>query len=69
VPLRFARHLFSEHYHLWTMLVAPTVDQAVECLGNVWSEPRRVGFYVCELGFSRRHWHVGMKSPTFTKPG
>jgi hypothetical protein len=41
VPLRFARHLFSTHFHLWTMLVAPTVEQAVACLGDVWWSPGR----------------------------
>jgi hypothetical protein len=67
VPLRFARNLFSQHFHLWTIVVAPTLDQAVTCLGNACNEPRLVGFHICELGFSRHQWHQRMRSVSFTK--
>lgn len=67
VPLRFARNLFSQHFHLWTIVVAPTIDQVGTCLGGARHEPRPAGFHICELGFSRRQWHQQMKSVSFTK--
>jgi hypothetical protein len=53
VPPDFARNLFSDHFHLWTIVVAPVVIDAVRCFGKTWYKPKRQGFNVCELGFPR----------------
>jgi hypothetical protein len=46
-----------EHYHLATIAVASTVEDARRCFGF---SPR------CALGFRRAPWHSAMKDVTFT---
>ena len=56
LPLSFARNLFSERFHLWTIVVTPVAVDAFRCFGKAGSEPKRVGFDICELGFPRTTW-------------
>ena len=65
LPLVFARNLFSDHFHLWTIVVARVTVDAIRCFGEAWSEPKRLGFSVCELGFPSTGWHWSMRDGTF----
>jgi FHA domain len=65
IPLQFARNLLSDHFHLWTIAVAPTPEEVFSRLGQAFSEPKRAGFDVCTLGFLRRGWHLNMGPATF----
>jgi hypothetical protein len=56
LPPSFARHLFMDHFHLWTIVVARVAADALRCFGSAWSEPKRRNFSVCELGFPRTRW-------------
>jgi hypothetical protein len=66
LPLAFARHLFLDRFHLWTIVVARVAADAVSCFGEAWYEPKRQGFSVCELGFPRTGWHRSMSDASFT---
>jgi hypothetical protein len=48
LPSRFVRHLFSDHFHLWTIAVARVAKDARRCFG-----PGAEYFPLCELGFRR----------------
>jgi FHA domain len=67
IPPVFARHLFSDHFHLWTIVVARVAADVIRCFGEAWYEPKRQGFSVCELGFPRQGWHWSVKDVTFTE--
>jgi hypothetical protein len=62
LPETFLRHLFSDHFHLWTLAVASTVEDARRCFG-----PGMRFFPVCMLGFRRTNWHTSMTEATFTR--
>jgi len=49
LPLVFARNLFLDHFHLWTIVVTPVAVDAIRCFGEAWYEPKRQGFSICEL--------------------
>jgi hypothetical protein len=67
VPLVFARNLFSERFHLWTIVVARSVVDALRCFGAAWYEPKRQGFSACEIGFPRTGWPWSMGDVSFTQ--
>ena len=58
----FVRHLFSDHFHLWTIAVARGSDEALRCFG-----PGMEFVPVCTLGFRRVGWHSAMRDVTFKK--
>ena len=57
----FLRRLFSDHFHLWTLAVACTVEDARRCFG-----PGMEFAPLCMVGFRRTSWHTSMKGVTFT---
>ena len=61
LPETFLRHLFSDHFHLWTLAVASTIEDARRCFG-----PGMNFFPLCMLGFRRTSWHMSMTGVTFT---
>ena len=61
LPRTFLRHLFSDHFHLWTVAVAQTVEDARRCFG-----PGMSLLPLCTIGFRRVDWHSAMHDVTFT---
>jgi hypothetical protein len=66
LPRTLVEYLFPErdrdHYHLATIAVASTVEDARRCFGA------GLGFYSgCAIGFRRVPWHSAMKDVTFTR--
>jgi hypothetical protein len=61
LPPSFIRHLFSDHFHLWTIAVASTVEHARRCFGP----GMELSHYM--LGFRRVGWHSSMHDVTFTQ--
>jgi len=57
IPPTFARNLFQDHFHLWTIVVTRVVADAMRCFGGAWCAPKRQDFSVCELGFPRTEWN------------
>jgi len=62
LPRTFIRHLFSDHYHLWTIMVTPVAENVRQCFGPGMDLVR-----LCELGFSRTVWHRSMHDVTSTQ--
>lgn len=62
LPETFLRHLFSDHFHLWTLAVASTIEDARRCFG-----PGMEFAPLCMLGFRRTSWHTSMTGATFTR--
>lgn len=62
LPQTFLRHLFSDYFHLWTIAVARTAEDARRCFG-----PGMDFFPFCTLGFRRTGWHRSMQDVTFTR--
>lgn len=62
LPETFLRHLFSDHFHLWTLAVASSAEDARRCFG-----PGMTFFPLCTLGFRRTNWHASMTEVTFTR--
>ena len=62
LPRTFLRHLFSDHFHLWTLAVARIVDDARRCFG-----PGMEFAPLCMLGFRQTSWHTSMTAVTFTR--
>jgi hypothetical protein len=62
LPWTFIRHLFSDYFHLWTIMVAPVAENVRRCFG-----PCMDFVPICKLGFSRTVWHRSMRDVTFTK--
>ena len=62
VPPLFTRHLLSTHFHLWTIVIALTLEDVSACLGEDWFVLGRW----CHLGFPRKGWHRSMADPRFT---
>jgi hypothetical protein len=54
LPLVFARNLFADRFHLWTIVVTRVVADAIRCFGEAWYEPKRQGFSACAFGFHGR---------------
>lgn len=61
LPEPFLRNLFSDHFHLWTLAVASSVEDARRCFG-----PGMSFFPLCMLGFRRTNWPTSMAGVTFT---
>jgi hypothetical protein len=61
LPEPFVRHLFSDYFHLWTLVVASTTEEARGCFG-----PAMDLIPFCVLGFRRTSWHRSMHDVTFT---
>ena len=62
LPQTFLRHLFSDHYHLWTIAVASAADDVDRCF--------RAGmdlFAFCTIGFRRTSWASSLHDVTFTQ--
>jgi hypothetical protein len=62
IPPLFTRHLFSAHFHLWTIVLARTLEDVSTCLAESWFGLGRC----CYLGFPRKGWHRDMADPRFT---
>jgi hypothetical protein len=62
LPRTFVRNLFSDHFHLWTIAVAPAAEDACRCFG---AGTDFIPF--CTLGFRRANWHTSMQNATFTQ--
>jgi len=66
LPAPLVRHLlsnqFSDHFHLWTIAVAPDASEAARCFGLA---AQLVPF--CNLGFHRMPWHRGAPEVAFTE--
>jgi hypothetical protein len=62
LPETFLRHLFSDHFHLWTLAVASTIEDARRSFG-----PGMTFFPLCMLGFRRTSWHSAMTGVSFTR--
>jgi len=62
LPRTFVRNLFSDHFHLWTIAVAPAVEEACRCFG-----PRTDFIPFCTLGFRRTSWHPAVQDAPFTQ--
>jgi len=58
----FLRRLFSDHFHLWTLAVASSVEDARRAFG-----PGMTFYPLCMLGFRRTSWLRSMKGVTFTR--
>jgi hypothetical protein len=62
LPSTFIRHMFSDHFHLWTIAVAQDVEDVRRCFGS------RADFVpFCTLGFRRVAWHHAIHDVTFTQ--
>lgn len=66
IPLGFARNLFMDHFHLWTIAVMRAETDS-QCFGEAWNEPKRRGFGVCVLRFPPTGWHWSMGDANFTQ--
>jgi hypothetical protein len=62
LPRTFVRNLFSDHFHLWTIAVAPAAEEACRCFG-----PRTDFIPFCTLGFRRTSWHPAVQDAPFTQ--
>jgi len=62
LPSTFVRHIFSDHFHLWTIAVVQAIEDVRRCFG-----PRMDFFPFCTLGFRRVSWHHSMQDVTFTQ--
>jgi hypothetical protein len=62
LPRPFVRHLFSDHFHLWTIAVAQATADVRRCFGAGMDL-----FPFCTLGFHRVAWHSAMHDVTFTQ--
>jgi len=62
LPETFVRHLFSDHFHLWTLAVAPAAEDVRRCFG-----PGMDFFPFCTLGFRRTSLLRSMQDVTFTQ--
>jgi hypothetical protein len=62
LPETFVRHLFSDHFHLWTLAVASAAEDVRRCFG-----PGMDFFPVCTLGFRRTSLLGSMQDVTFTR--
>jgi hypothetical protein len=58
LPRTLVRNLFSDHFHLWTIAVAPAAEEACRCFG-----PGTDFIPFCTLGFRRTSEHTS----TFTQ--
>jgi hypothetical protein len=62
LPRTFTHHLFSEHFHLWSIAVVPTAKDAGRCFG-----PGMELLPICPLAYRGTSWHKTMKDVTFTQ--
>jgi hypothetical protein len=62
LPRTFIRHLFSDYFHLWTIMVTPVGENVRRCFG-----PGMDFVPICKLGFSRTVSHRSMDDITCTR--